>query len=125
VVGACECCWSVQLFHGRVLRSGLVGRCCAGQAVCGGAWVAVNRPLKASWCDQLSGQMEDGASGSSGDAGGHDDQVAARRAGTRCGVKQTGQGAGGASEIVGDGRQRQPGRVRGERSRAGGLGLSL
>jgi hypothetical protein len=29
---------------------------CAGQAVCGGAWVVVNSSLKASRCGQLSGR---------------------------------------------------------------------
>jgi transposase InsO family protein len=53
---ACEYCWSVQLFHCGVSGRAWWGGVCPGQAVCGGAWVAVNRPLKAFRCGQLSGR---------------------------------------------------------------------
>lgn len=51
-------------------------------------------------------QVEGDAAGSSGDPGGHGDQVAAPRAGARFGVKEPGQAASGVGEVVGDGRQR-------------------
>ena len=62
----------------------------------------------------VEGQPQDDAAGSAGDPGGQDDQGAAQGAGARFGVKEAGQAAGGAGEVVGDGRQRQPGCVRGE-----------
>src|ERR1700722_14926381 len=49
-----------------------------------------------------------------GGAGGDRDQVPADRHGAGLGVEQAGQGAGGAQQVVGDGRDGQPGGVRGE-----------
>jgi len=61
-------------------------------------------------------QVQGDAAGSSGDPGGHGDQVAAQRAGPGFGVKQAGQAPSGAGEVMGDGGQCQPGCVRGKGS---------
>jgi hypothetical protein len=52
--------------------------------------------------------------GIAGDPGGNGDQMTAQGTGAGFGVKQAGQPARGTGEVVGDGRQRQPSRVRGE-----------
>jgi hypothetical protein len=64
----------------------------------------------------VGGQVEGDVAGSPGDPGGHGDQLTAQGGGAGFGVKQAGQASGGAGEVVGDGGQRQPGRVRGKRS---------
>jgi hypothetical protein len=61
-------------------------------------------------------QSEGDAAGSSGDPGGHGDQVPAQGASTGPGMKQASQATSGAGEVMGDSCQRQPCRLRGERS---------
>ena len=51
-----------------------------------------------------------------GDASGDVDQVAAQRGCAGPGAGEAGQGAGGAQQVVGDGREGEPGRVGGERA---------